>query len=352
MPSSGGGWKKAFKPTSLAPSSHPYSRPSNDLSSKGFNPISKHDRNSNRNSNSPGASRPAPQDMFPAGPMSAAEYEAAKAIQQQAYSTDSYNSPSIPINSKSSFAPSSNTFRSSNKSTNDSSLAHSFSSRSAHVSPVPQSLPSIPSAPIGPARPVRPLAGTDLYVPTPTPTPTESNESNESNLTKHGKQYTVHRERAGMSWNDNTLLEWDPAHFRLFVGNLSGEVTDDMLRRAFSTGNRFPSMSKVKVVREKKPPFKTKGFGFVAFSDPDDYFKAFKEMNGKYVGNHPIQLKKATTEIKPVEFQKKKKGKDKGDYDGHANIGPAPPPLAAALIASTKIKTTNLKKSKPKNKTD
>ena len=114
---------------------------------------------------------------------------------------------------------------------------------------------------------------------------------------------TVKRSGGGRTWEDSSLLEWDPTHFRLFVGNLSGEVTDEMLARAFQA---FPSMSKAKVVRNHKTQL-TRGYGFVAFRDPEDYFKAFKQMNNKYIGNHPVQLRKATTDVKPTTTGDKKK---------------------------------------------
>lgn len=41
-----------------------------------------------------------------------------------------------------------------------------------------------------------------------------------------------------------------------------------------------------------------KGFGFVSFASLDDYLRAFKEMNGKYVGQRPVQLKRADTRKK------------------------------------------------------
>lgn len=63
-----------------------------------------------------------------------------------------------------------------------------------------------------------------------------------------------------------------------------------------------------------------KGYGFVAFRDPEDYFRAWKEMNGKYIGNHPVQLKKATTDVKPTTAASKKgKGQDKGKFKGKSN---------------------------------
>ncbi|KAI4123607.1 MAG: hypothetical protein LQ347_006085, partial [Umbilicaria vellea] len=78
-----------------------------------------------------------------------------------------------------------------------------------------------------------------------------------------GKQKTVVRSGGGQTWQDPSLLEWDPAHFRLFVGNLAGEVTDESLLKAFS---KFPSVQKARVVRDKRTT-KSKGFGFISFSD-------------------------------------------------------------------------------------
>lgn len=109
-------------------------------------------------------------------------------------------------------------------------------------------------------------------------------------------QKTVARSGGGQSWSDSTLLEWDPAHFRLFVGNLAGEVTDDSLLKAFA---KYTSVQKARVIRDKRTQ-KSKGYGFVSFADGDDYFKAAREMQGKYIGSHPILLRRATTEVKPV----------------------------------------------------
>ncbi|KAK6519839.1 hypothetical protein TWF506_000133 [Arthrobotrys conoides] len=123
------------------------------------------------------------------------------------------------------------------------------------------------------------------------------------------KKATVIRSGGGQTWKDDSLLEWDPAHFRLFVGNLAGEVTDESLLKAFAS---YPSVQKARVIRDKRTT-KSKGYGFVAFQDGDDYFKAAREMQGKYIGSHPVLLRKSTTEIRPtVGNNKKKNNKHKG----------------------------------------
>jgi hypothetical protein len=131
---------------------------------------------------------------------------------------------------------------------------------------------------------------------------------------------TVVRSGGGTTWTDSTLLEWDPAHFRLFVGNLAGEVTDESLHKAFS---RWPSLQKARVIRDKRTT-KSKAYGFVSFSDGDDFFQAARDMQGKYIGSHPILLRKSTTEIKAVtpkdnrnqKGRNKNKGKDNKDKTG------------------------------------
>jgi len=61
-------------------------------------------------------------------------------------------------------------------------------------------------------------------------------------------------------------------------------------------------------VRDKRTT-KSKGYGFVAFADGDEYFRAAREMNGKYIGSHPVLLKRSNTEIKPTVVGGKGKGK-------------------------------------------
>lgn len=118
------------------------------------------------------------------------------------------------------------------------------------------------------------------------------------------KKKTIPRRAAGQSWEDPTLTEWPENDYRLFCGDLGNEVNDDVLSKAFS---RFPSFNMAKVVRDKRTG-KTKGYGFVSFSNPTDLAAAIKEMNGKYVGNRPIKLRKSNwkerTDVEALQRQK------------------------------------------------
>ncbi|KAI5659952.1 hypothetical protein M9H77_28745 [Catharanthus roseus] len=118
------------------------------------------------------------------------------------------------------------------------------------------------------------------------------------------KKKAVPRKAAGQTWEDPTLADWPENDYRLFCGDLGNEVNDDVLSKAFS---RFPSFNMARVIRDKRTG-KTKGFGFVSFANPLDLAAAMKEMNGKYVGNRPIKLRKSNwkerTDYEAFERQK------------------------------------------------
>lgn len=162
---------------------------------------------------------------------------------------------------------------------------------------------------------------------------------------------TVLRKGGGEIWEDPSLMEWDPgqslsllwlvaraetltwvslaslaAHFRLFIGDLDPALSDDLFVQAFS-GVRYPSFVKAKIIRDKYTN-KGKGFGFVSYSDPEDFLKAWKEMNGKsvlsashprteltslsfpapgkYVGTRPVKISKATAGVSAVNIGNRK----------------------------------------------
>ncbi|TPX56647.1 hypothetical protein PhCBS80983_g04367 [Powellomyces hirtus] len=114
---------------------------------------------------------------------------------------------------------------------------------------------------------------------------------------KGRKKKPILRAAGGEAWEDATLLEWDSNDFRLFCGDLGNEVTDDLLLKSFS---KYPSVLRARVVRDNRSN-KSKGFGFVSFKDPNDFVKAMREMNGKYVGNRPIKLRKSTWTERTVD---------------------------------------------------
>ena len=70
-------------------------------------------------------------------------------------------------------------------------------------------------------------------------------------------------------------MDWPSDDYRLFVGNIGKEVTDDVLGNAF---RRYKSFNKAKVIRDGRS-FKNRGYGFVSLGDASDFLRALKEMN-------------------------------------------------------------------------
>jgi len=108
------------------------------------------------------------------------------------------------------------------------------------------------------------------------------------------------RKAAGLVWNDSTLDDWPEDDFRVFVGDLGNEVTDELLAQAF---RKYKTFQKSRVIRDKKTG-KTKGYGFVSFGSPEDLLKATNEMNRKYVGNRPIRVLKSKWKERDVDSEK------------------------------------------------
>ncbi|PIA16973.1 hypothetical protein COEREDRAFT_41722 [Coemansia reversa NRRL 1564] len=117
------------------------------------------------------------------------------------------------------------------------------------------------------------------------------------------KKRRVVRMAGGQVWEDSQLDNWPTDDYRLFVGDLGPEVTSEMLEQAF---DKFPSLQRTRVVCEKKSG-KSQGYGFLSFSDADDFLAAWKEFNGKYVGSRPIKLRKSTWKSRNVDIRKVKR---------------------------------------------
>ncbi|KAH8584913.1 RRM domain [Cryptosporidium sp. chipmunk genotype I] len=128
---------------------------------------------------------------------------------------------------------------------------------------------------------------------------TEKGDS--SSLNSHSKKRF--RKAAGQIWVDNTLEEWPENDFRLFCGDLGNDVTEEMLANAFK---KYPSFEKCKVIRNKHTG-KSRGYGFVSFTNPNDMLSAMKEMNRKYVGSRPITLKRSKWKDREVDSVKNKR---------------------------------------------
>ena len=70
----------------------------------------------------------------------------------------------------------------------------------------------------------------------------------------------------------------------LYIKNLDDTIDDERLRKEFS---RFGTNTSPKIMSENG---RSKGFGFVCFSAPDEATKAVTEMNGSIVGSKPLYV--------------------------------------------------------------
>lgn len=70
----------------------------------------------------------------------------------------------------------------------------------------------------------------------------------------------------------------------LYIKNLDDSVTDDILRDEFSAMGTITSARVMKDMKDGR----SRGFGFVCFSAPEEATRAVNEMNGKIIANKPI----------------------------------------------------------------
>ena len=82
----------------------------------------------------------------------------------------------------------------------------------------------------------------------------------------------------------------------IFVGDLAPEVSDFDLQETFSA--RYPSVRNARVVTDPSTG-RSKGFGFVRFSQEDERDKALTEMNGVRCGSRAMRISQAIPR-KPV----------------------------------------------------
>lgn len=84
---------------------------------------------------------------------------------------------------------------------------------------------------------------------------------------------------------------------KLYVGNLSYEITSDQLKELFS---EFGDVVDAVVITDKYKGDRSKGFGFVEFAKEEDAQKALEAMNGKEVEGRALVVNVARPQ-KPRE---------------------------------------------------
>lgn len=165
--------------------------------------------------------------------------------------------------------------------------AHLAEARKAPETAVPT--PAVPAVVAKPPAPAEPIVTSVDIVPDDSPDAIPATSAVGKKALEANEKRIYLRKAAGKIWNDMSLSEWPDNDYRIFCGDLGNEVNDSTLAKVFV---KYASFAKAKVIRNKRTQ-KTKGYGFVSFLDPFDATTALREMQGCYVGNRPIKLRKS-----------------------------------------------------------
>jgi RNA recognition motif-containing protein len=76
---------------------------------------------------------------------------------------------------------------------------------------------------------------------------------------------------------------------KLFVGGLSWDTTDDGLRQAFTS---YGEITEAKVITDRDTG-RSRGFGFVTFTQDEDAKKAISQMDGTSLDGKTIKVNEA-----------------------------------------------------------
>jgi nucleolysin TIA-1/TIAR len=87
--------------------------------------------------------------------------------------------------------------------------------------------------------------------------------------------------------NTNAVQKEDlSSHFHVFVGDLSPELNDETLKKAFAA---FGSLSDARVMWDLATG-KSRGYGFLAYRERADAEQAINAMNGEWLGSRAIRV--------------------------------------------------------------
>lgn len=143
------------------------------------------------------------------------------------------------------------------------------------------------------------------------------NKNGTSNKNNNNKNKPVVRMAAGQSWVDSSLSEWPANDYRIFVGNLGADVSDDMFYEYFKS--RYPSVAMSKIVRDTKKDNQSKGYGFVSFLQPLECAKAMREQDQAWIGSRPVRVKRSDWQDRnrnTVQKKQKKERQQQKRYNG------------------------------------
>ena len=76
---------------------------------------------------------------------------------------------------------------------------------------------------------------------------------------------------------------------KLFVGNISWNLDDEGLRGHFAA---FGNIEECRIITDRETG-RSRGFGFITFTEKEDAMKAIEEMNGLQVDGRDLKVNEA-----------------------------------------------------------
>jgi len=103
-------------------------------------------------------------------------------------------------------------------------------------------------------------------------------------LTLNGRK--IYNKEIKVNWAAHATNKEDTTgHHNIFVGDLSSEINDEMLRKAFAP---FGNVSEARVMWDQNTG-RSRGYGFVAFRERAEAERAMTDMNGVWLGSRAIR---------------------------------------------------------------
>lgn len=105
--------------------------------------------------------------------------------------------------------------------------------------------------------------------------------------TLHGRKIFEHEIKVNWAHQNTGAQKEDLSqHFHVFVGDISPEVNDEILKKAFAA---FGSLTDARVMWDLATG-KSRGYGFLAFKEKADAEQAINAMNGEWLGSRAIRV--------------------------------------------------------------
>lgn len=125
--------------------------------------------------------------------------------------------------------------------------------------------------------------------------------------------------RVNWAYQGQQNKEDTSGHFHVFVGDLSPEVNDEVLGKAFSA---FGTLSDARVMWDMNSG-KSRGYGFLAFRDKTDAEQAIATMNGEWLGSRAIRVNWANQKTQGAPAPGNAPNSRPGNLGGNVGVGAA-----------------------------